>query len=93
MVLLEKSQSLKPAEWAAENISCHQTRMKVNEHLRTSALQRSLPWTIDLAQPHWRPYPTFSSAQERNQLKSAYDDLYSRFPAVFTKDLIDHSHR
>jgi glycosyltransferase involved in cell wall biosynthesis len=91
MALLEAVPRLRPQEWAVENLSCHVTHQKLNTQLRAAALSRGLPWTRDLALPHWRPYPRHANDQERDSLLPAYEELHRRFPNVFGSDLIDTS--
>lgn len=93
MDLLEKSARLRPHEWAAKHISCHVSLEKLNTFLRQCASARSLPWSVDLAPFHWRPYPTYSDPVALERLQPAYDDLHRRFPEVFSHDLGTTSHR
>ena len=91
--LINVSGSLKPHEWAASNISCKQTIKKTNTLLQESALTRGLPWTEDLAEPHWRPYPTFANPADRIRIASIYEELHRRFPSVFGMNLMTDSRR
>ena len=91
--LINVSGSLKPHEWAASNISCKQTIKKTNTLLQESALTRGLPWTEDLAEPHWRPYPTFANPADRIRFASIYEELHRRFPSVFGMNLMTDSRR
>ncbi|RBP48112.1 hypothetical protein DES53_101912 [Roseimicrobium gellanilyticum] len=93
MALLENSAKLRPHEWAAKNISCHVSLGKLNGFLRDRSSARGLPWTVDLAPFHWRPYPTYSEPNAMERLQSAYDALHRRFPEVFSHDLGTTSHR
>lgn len=93
MRLLEMSGNLEPSSWAAAHISCHQTHAKVNARLRASALERGLPWTADLALPHWRPYPRHADSADADALEPLYQDLNARFPGVFGGDLLQTSVR
>jgi hypothetical protein len=93
MALLERSAELRPHEWAAKHISCHVSLEKLNTFLRQRASARGLPWSVDLAPFHWRPYPTYSDPVALERLQPAYDDLHRRFPDVFSHDLGTTSHR
>jgi len=81
--LLEISSNLEPAAWAREHVSCFITHEKLNRQLIASAQDRGLPWTRDLAIPHWRPYPCYLRAADAEAMRPVYEDLHSRFPAVF----------
>jgi glycosyltransferase involved in cell wall biosynthesis len=81
--LLEISPTLDPAGWARENISCFITHEKLNRQLADSARARGLPWTQDLAIPHWRPYPRYVHPEDAEAMRPVYDDLHARFPKVF----------
>lgn len=91
--LLEMSEKLDPTTWAAEHISCHQTHAKLNTHLRATAQDRGLPWTRDLALPHWRPYPRHAHPEDAASFAPLYQDLHTRFPTVFGRDLLQTSVR
>lgn len=92
MALLERSAKLRPHEWAAKNLSCHVSLGKLNTFLRERASTHNLPWTVDLAPFHWRPYPTYSDAADLNRLQPAYDELHQRLPGIFSRDLGATSH-
>jgi len=81
--LLELSETLDPASWARDNISCFITHGKLNRQLAESARERGLPWTRDLAVPHWRPYPQYVNGEDADNLRPVYEDLQTRFPRVF----------
>lgn len=83
--------SLQPARWASQNISCHQTRLKVNDVLRQQSEKRGLPWTQDLWLPHWRPYPRHARPEDAASLRPLYNECHQRFPQVFPADLLETS--
>lgn len=91
--LLELSVSLTPARWARSHVSCHQTHAALNTALRESSLRRGLPWTKDIALPHWRPYPKHARKADAQELSPCYQELHQRFPQVFSGDLIKNSIR
>lgn len=81
--LLDLSKNLEPAHWAASNISCQQTYLKVNQALQASATTRKLPWTTDLCAPHWRPYPAYIHQEDAVRMSDPLHQLSERFPALF----------
>lgn len=91
MSLLDRSSRLTPRQWALENIACHLSREKLNTLLKASVERRGLPWTNEIAQPHWRPHPTLAREDDRERLRTAYDELHQRFPQIFSADLIETS--
>lgn len=91
MELIQASASLRPRQWAMENIACHLSREKLNASLKAQAQQRGSPWTKDIVQPQWRPHPTHAHAADRAELQVVYDELHRRFPQVFSATLIDTS--
>ena len=93
MRLLELSATLSPSEWAADHISCHRTHAKINARLNASCLDRGLPWTKDLALPHWRPYPKLAREPEAAELHSCYQMLHQKIPRVFGPNLAETSTR
>ncbi len=93
MTLLNEIAHMEPQNWAAENLACHVSWGKLNALLKAEAQGRDLPWTADIAQPQWRPHPTFADEAEREALRPAYAELHRRFPKVFPTDLITESWR
>ena len=81
--LLEVAKDLRPAQWAAANISCHQTYAKVNQALRAASLAQGRPWTTDLCPPHWRPYPTYVHEQDAARMAHPLLTLSSQYPSLF----------
>lgn len=93
MTLLQLAENLQPARWAREHLANEQSHAKLNGLLKADALQSGRPWNRDLAVPQWRPHPTFARAEEKEALRSVYEDLNRRFPLVFSGLLIDDSWR
>lgn len=91
--LLASASSLRPREWAVENLSCHASHQKVNAQLREHAIREGRPWTRDIALPQWRPHPTFANRGEQESMRPAYDDLHRLAPKVFAADLWSESWR
>lgn len=81
--LLEIAPGLDPAAWARENLSCFTTHEKTNRQISESARLRGLPWTRDLAVPHWRPYPRYVHDEDAEGFRPLYEELNRRFPKVF----------
>ncbi|MFC5453448.1 glycosyltransferase [Prosthecobacter fluviatilis] len=93
MRLHEIAATAQPAAWAQEHISCYQSHMKLNRLMKQSSLERGLPWTQDIALPHWRPYPAHARREEAAALMPAYRDLHERFPRVFGNEFFDQVNR
>ena len=93
MKLLSEAAQLHPQKWAAENLACSVSRGKLNALLKSDAQSKGRPWTMDIAQPQWRPHPTFADEAERDSLRPAYAELHQRFPMAFSDDLITESWR
>ena len=90
--LLESSASIRPRQWAMENISCQVTLRKIESFLRMEALAAGRPWTSSLTPVCWAPYPTYLNVADREAMRPVYDRLHARYPGVFAKDLPDTSH-
>ena len=91
--LLARAPSLRPHDWAARHLSCHQTVARLNATLKTHALAAGRTWSQDLCLVHWRPYANFADPADRERLRPAYADLHQRFPRVFPANLADESWR
>lgn len=91
--LLAEAGSLDPRAWACDHIRHDLTLQRINSVLREQALTDGLPWTTDLAVPHWRPHPTLAQACDRERLQPTYAELHQRFPQLIGADLIERSHR
>ncbi len=93
MSLLEKAETMAPAEWAIRELSYQVTWQKINQWLKAETEREGGTWTQDIALPHWRPHPTHALEEDRQRLRPQYEDLHRRFPALFRADLIETSHR
>lgn len=91
MELIKIAGSLRPRQWAMENIACHLSREKLNTALKAAAQRRGSPWTKDIVLPQWRPHPTHAHAADRAELLDIYTELHQRFPQVFGATLLDTS--
>lgn len=90
MQLHEMAVTQQPAAWAREHISCFQSHTKLNRLMNQSSVERGLPWTRDLALPHWRPYPAHARREEAEVLFPAYRELHEKFSRVFGKEFFEH---
>lgn len=93
MQLHEMAVTQQPAAWAREHISCFQSHTKLNRLMNQSSVERGLPWTSDLALPHWRPYPAHARREEAADLFPAYRELHERFPRVFGKEFLSQAEK
>jgi glycosyltransferase involved in cell wall biosynthesis len=91
--LMRLGPGLDSAAWAMENVSSQVTLEKIQAAIKTAAVGQGRPWTGDLAQPHWRPYPVLVHSEDRERLRPAYQELHERFPSVIPKDLLESSCR
>lgn len=63
-----------PRKWMIENdMSCVGSSRILNDHLRALAVREGRPWTTNIAEMHWRPYPKFSSTEDRERLQKEFD--------------------
>lgn len=93
LALLNEAKNLQPHVWAATHLACTESRSKLNALLKSESLRQGRPWTQDIAQPQWRPHPTFANEEEREALRPAYEELHRRFPKLFSETLITDSWR
>lgn len=92
--LLEESRTtLRPREWAIENLACQVSHRRVNDFLRDMSIQAGKPWARDIAMPHWRPHPTFANHAQQEYMRPAYAKLRERWPQVFPESLRSESWR
>lgn len=62
------AESFTPRSWLLEHgVECHASTRKLNEHLQAEALSKGLPWTVDIAEHHWRPDPVILDADFRSK--------------------------
>jgi len=85
MAFIARSTEFRPREWAIKNISFRASVAKLNAILREHALRENCPWSEDIAEFCWRPYPTLLKMNQR--LREAADDLTHRFPQTFGSGL------
>ncbi len=90
--LLAEEPHMKPREWAVANISASQTMSKVNTFLKSQSERQSLPWTRDLAETCWAPYPTYTDTSARAELLPEYLRLAEKWPGVFHRELSERTH-
>lgn len=87
MRLLRDAGKCASRKWAEQHVAGKISRVKVNELLANSTRERGLPWTHDIILPQWRPHPTFARTEDQEAMRPAYDELYRRFPRVFSETL------
>ena len=75
------------ATWARETIASTLTCAKLNSQLKEDAETEELPWTVDIAEPVWRPYPIIYRDADRRALAPVYEALHGLYPEVFRRDL------
>ena len=93
MDLLKRAPSLDPRGWAEENVAGPVSRHKLDELLATHAKSTGRPWTRDVVQPQWRPHPAFAREEDREAMRTVYEELHRRFPQVFSDKLLTESWR
>lgn len=91
--LLERAPSLRPQDWATQNVSCYRSQEKLDAFFKQIDIQENRPWTSGLVLPIWRPHPTFARPEEQAALRPVYAELHQRMPVVFPEDLITESWR
>lgn len=91
--LLERAPSLRPQDWASQNVSCFRSQEKLNAYFKQVDTQENRPWTGGIVLPIWRPHPTFARPEDQAALRPVYAELHQRVPAVFPVDLITESWR
>jgi hypothetical protein len=91
--LLERAPSLRPQDWAAQNVSCYRSQEKLDAYFKQVDVQENRPWTSGIVLPIWRPHPTFARPEDQTALRPVYAELHQRMPAVFPVDLITESWR
>lgn len=89
--LLSKADSMQPQLWARKNISSSRTTGKLNTFFKQEADRLRRPWTADLVEMCYRPYPTYVLQEDKEGLRSSYQDLHQVWPNVFGEDLIERS--
>jgi glycosyltransferase involved in cell wall biosynthesis len=63
-----------PRKWMLENkVSSLDSSRVLNDCLEKRAVSESRPWTKDVATMHWRPYPVFASATDRESMRMEYE--------------------
>lgn len=92
MKLLDKGYQLDSAKWATENVSCFTTLLGIERTLQNYSATQGTPWSQGLAQPHWRPYPTFSEQLGQDVLQPVYEQLHQRFKEIFPSTLLKQSY-
>ncbi len=93
MTLVKQAPSLDPRGWAEENVAGPVSRHKLDELLATHAKSTGRPWTRDVVQPQWRPHPAFAREEDREAMRTVYEELSRRFPQVFSDKLLTESWR
>lgn len=91
--LIEDAPSRTPREWALAHIGSGRAEVKLNDWLKERAAERSLPWTTDIAQMSYAPYPRVESADACERLRPAFDALHRAFPKVFEADLFESNQK
>jgi glycosyltransferase involved in cell wall biosynthesis len=91
--LLERAPSLRPQDWASQNISCYRSQEKLDAYFKQVDVQENRPWTGGIVLPIWRPHPTFARIEDQAALRPVYAELHQHMPAVFPVDLITESWR
>jgi glycosyltransferase involved in cell wall biosynthesis len=90
---LASGELLDPANWARENIAATKTLTALNQLLAEDAKSAALPWTRDLAQPAWHPYPMLFDPLDQEALDPTYAQLHDSYPDLFAADLATASRR
>ncbi len=81
----------RPREWAVEHLGYSAATKRLNSWLVERAHERGLPWTRDIAEHWWAPYPWVGHIADRERLTPAALDLHCRFPQTFPVDLLESS--
>ncbi len=89
--LLKDVSTMNPRDWCLNHACNTRSRLLLEEQLSAHELSSGRPWTRGIMLPKWRPHPTFALAEEQQALKPVYEELSSRFPAVFSPSLWDQS--
>ena len=77
---IERSATYSPRAWMLEHgVSYKASSRILNDALKRVALEQGRPWTAGIAPMHWRPHPTFESAEDREAMR----DAYARFEADY----------
>jgi glycosyltransferase involved in cell wall biosynthesis len=79
---LEESDRYTPREWAVQNISCLKTSDRLNETLKSWALQTGRPWTVDIAPLCWRYVPSYVHSADKVRLAPAVADLETNYGVI-----------
>ena len=82
-VLLERSKHLHPRDWAEEHASCQHALFKLNQFMKSLAVERGIPWTRDLAAMRWNPYPELIDPQDQAVQDREWASLAELFPGPF----------
>lgn len=91
--LLERAPSLRPQDWATQNVSCYRSQEKLDAYFKEVDAHHNRPWTGGIVLPIWRPHPTFARPEEQAAFRPVYAELHQLMPAVFPADLITESWR
>jgi glycosyltransferase involved in cell wall biosynthesis len=75
MEFIETAHEYSPRSWAEKNISCLRSTEILNDILRTHALAAGEDWTRDIAVHHWRPDPQLVHDEDRDQMRTATEDV------------------
>lgn len=90
--ILDSQKPPSSREWATEQVSCQNTRLKLNQILREAAEAEQRPWTRDLAPVYWRPFPRYLREDDRERIAPLARILSQEYPAVFAEGWLDRSH-
>ena len=76
---LERSDDFTPRKWALENVTCHRTSQRLNEHLKAHALGRNHPWTTDIAPLCWRYMPQHIRREDAERVRAVSATFAERY--------------